>query len=59
MSYPSVKFFAPWTQQQDEGILRTSWDKSVPSLKRDTIDFLESLRELLFSSRYFFFSKFV
>lgn len=44
MSYPSVKFFPPWSSQQEVGIFRSSWDKSVPSLKQDTIDYLENVR---------------
>jgi hypothetical protein len=48
MSYPTVKFFPPWSSEQEQGSLRMSYDKSLVSLKRDTIHFLESIRNQTF-----------
>jgi hypothetical protein len=45
MSYPTVKFFPPWSSKQEQGTLRTSYDKSLISLKRDTINYIESIRK--------------
>merc|ERR1711860_247691 len=39
--YPSIKYFPPNTQEDDLGVLRESWSKSVESLKADTIAFIE------------------
>ncbi|XP_023332063.1 sulfhydryl oxidase 1 [Eurytemora carolleeae] len=41
--YPTVKYFPPYATEQDLGILRESYEKSVASLKYDSIDFIESV----------------
>jgi len=41
--YPSIKFFKPYSSQEDLGILRESWEKTTTSLQYDTIEFIESV----------------
>ena len=54
MSYPTLKFFPPWAGEQELGTPRTSWDSTITGLKRDTILYLESIREEdIFTCCYF------
>jgi len=45
--YPSVKYFAPHTGNDDLGILRESWSSSLESLKEDAITFIQNSQDTM------------